>query len=210
MTLAEQLDHQVRVVRTRMPWWISAIFVAGFAFSALGLFTATAALRDGGSIGARLVIFAIFFVLFGWAVLRILLPLRPRPRIVPYFASELEPYGGETMQAFRQGRALYLEIAVLDALARSLGVKPLSAFGFAYDHFGQQVAWHAAADGLATVEVLRDESKSPSAAADLETLAGVLRIAARKEVPFALVVRLWERDNMQVVCTRETRYGAFW
>ena len=42
------------------------------------------------------------------------------------------------------------------------------------------------------------------------TLAGVLRIAARKEVPFALVLRLWERDNMQVVCTREARHGNFW
>jgi hypothetical protein len=125
MTLEEQLEHQVRIVRARMPGWISAIFIAGFAFSALG-------------------------------------------------------------------------------------VTPLSAFGFAYDHFGQQVDWHAAADGLATVEALRNQSKDSSAAADLETLAGVLRIAARKQVPFALVLRLWERDNMQVVCTRETRQGNFW
>jgi hypothetical protein len=210
MTLEEQLEHQVRIVRARMPWWISAIFIAGFAFSALGVFTAIASLRDGGSIGARFMVFAVFFLLFGWAVLRILLPLRPKPRIVPYFASELEPFGGETMQAFRHGRALYLEFAALDSRARSLGVKPLSAFGFAYDHFGQQVDWHAAADGLATVEALRNQSKDSSAAADLETLADVLRIAARKQVPFALVLRLWERDNMQVVCTREARQGNFW
>jgi hypothetical protein len=35
------------------------------------------------------------------------------------------------MAAFRRGRALYRESAVLERLAESLRVKPLSAFGFA-------------------------------------------------------------------------------
>jgi hypothetical protein len=156
------------------------------------------------------VAFTIFFLLFGWAVLWMLLPIRTRPRIVPYFAAELGAYGGDTMTAFARGRALYLEIAALDALAHSRGVKPLSAFGFAYDHFGQEVHWHPAADGLATTEALRQERHSPALARDLEALARVLSVAARKEVPFALVLRLWEKDSMQVVCTRETRQGNFW
>ena len=197
-------------MRERMPWWISWIFAAGFAFSAIGLFASFAAYREDGSSTVRLVAFAIFFVLFGWAVLQMLLPIRPRPRIVPYFAAELGAYGGDTMDAFARGRGLYLELAALDALARSRGVKPLSAFGFAYDHFGQEVHWHPAADGLATTEALRQERQSLAVAHDLEALARVLHIAAGKDVPFSLVLRLWEKDSMQVVCTRETRQGSFW
>ena len=87
MTLDEQLQHQVSVVLQRMPWWISWIFAAGFAFSAIGLFASIALFREDGSITAKLVAFSIFFLLFGWAVIRALLPFRPRPRIVPYFAA---------------------------------------------------------------------------------------------------------------------------
>lgn len=210
MTLDEQCRHQVRIMRERMPWWISSIFAAGFVFSVIGLFASFAAFREDGSITAKLVAFTIFFLLFGWTVLRMLLPIRPRPRIVPYFAAELGAYGGDTMSAFARGRGLYLDIAALDALARSLGVKPLSTFGFGYDHFGQEVRWHPAADGLATVEALQQERKSPSVAQDLEAVAQVLRAAAGKDVPFSLVLRLWEKDSMQVVCTRETRMGSFW
>ena len=210
MTLDEQCRHQVRIMRERMPWWISWIFVAGFAFSAVGLFASCAAFREDGSITVKLVVFTIFFLLFGWAVLQMLLPIRPRPRIVPYFAAELGVYGGDTMTAFTRGRALYLEISALDALAQSRGVKPLSAFGFAYDHFAQEVHWHPAADGLATAEALRQERNSPAVTQDLEALVGVLRTAAVKDVPFSLVLRLWEKDSMQIVCTRETRQGSFW
>jgi hypothetical protein len=210
MTLDEQCRHQVRIMRERMPWWISSIFAAGFVFSSIGLFASLAALREDGSMTARLVAFTIFFLLFGWAVLRMLLPIRPRPRIVPYFAAELGVLGGDTMTAFARGRGLYLEITALDALAHSRGVKPLSTFGFAYDHFGQQVHWHPAADGLATAQALRQERHSPAVAEDLEALARVLHIAAGKDVPFSLVLRLWEKDSLQVVCTRETRQGSFW
>ena len=210
MTLDEQCRHQVRIMRERMPWWISSIFAAGFVFSAIGLFASFAAFREGGSVTAKLVAFTIFFLLFGWAVARMLLPIRPRPRIVPYFAAELGAYGGDTMVAFARGRGLYLELAALDALAQSRGVKPLSAFGFAYDHFGQQVHWHPAADGLATAEALRQAQNSRAVAQDIEALTRVLRIAAAKDVPFSLVLRLWEKDSMQIVCTRETRQGSFW
>ena len=39
---------------------------------------------------------------------------------------------------------------------------------------------------------------------------GLFASIAGKDVPFSLVLRLWEKDSMQVVCTRETRQGSFW
>ncbi len=89
--LEEQIRHQVRLVRERMTWWIPWIFVIGLCFSALGLFTSVASLLEGGSPTFRLFLFAPFFLLFGWGVVRWLLPFRPKPRIVPYFAHELGP-----------------------------------------------------------------------------------------------------------------------
>jgi len=159
-----------------------------------------------------LFVFAFFFLFFGWAVVGWLLPFRPRPRIVPYFARELGPYGGKTMTAFARGRGLYLEIGALDELARTRGVKPLSTFGFAYDHFEQEVRWHPASEGLATVEALRPShgTLAPQAAEDLVALASVLRTAAEQDIPFSLVLRLHAKDSMQMVCTREVRQGSFW
>jgi len=210
--LAGQIRHQVRLVLERMPWWIPWIFVAGLCFSALGLFTSIALWREEGSITIGLFVFALFFLLFGWAVVGWLLPFRPKPRIVPYFARELGPYGGKTMTAFARGRGLYLAIGALDELARTLGVKPLSTFGFAYDHFEQEVRWHTASEGLATIEALRQSpgAHAPDVAEDLDALASVLRAAVEQDLPFSLVLRLHVKDNMQGVCTREVRQGSFW
>ena len=208
--LSEQCRLQVRVLEQRVPWWFKAIFVAGFAFAALGLFTSFQGWRDSGKVTIGLIGFGIFFALFGFGVAQSLLPLRPKPRIVPYFLSELGPLGGATMTPFYRGRALYLEIRALDALAGRLGVKPLSSFGFSYDHFGQAVRWHSAKDGLATVEALRRAVDSQPVAEDLDALSSVLRTAADKDVPFILVLRLFAKDNLQGVCTRETRQGSFW
>jgi hypothetical protein len=208
--LAEQCRLQVRILEGRVRWWFKAIFVAGFGFAALGLFSSFQWWRDSGKVTVGLIGFGIFFVLFGMGVARSLLPLRPKPRIVPYFLSELGPLGGDTITAFYRGRMIYLEIMALDALAKSLGVRPLSAFGFAYDHFGQAVHWHSANDGLATVNALRQAVSSPGVVQDLDALASVLRTAAGKDVPFSLVLRVFENDNLQGVCTRETRQGHFW
>lgn len=208
--LAEQIRHQVQVLRSWWPWWIPWLFVLGFFFSALGLFTSIASFREFGKITVGLIAFAVFFLLFGWAVVRWMLPFRPKPRIVPYFAKELAPLGGSTMHAFSRGRALYLHIDALEVLAGNLGVRPLSAFGFAYDHFAQEVRWHPASEGLATVQTLREGKNEPRVAEDLEALASVLEVAAEKDVPFSLVLRLHEKDSMQTVCTRETRQGSFW
>jgi hypothetical protein len=198
-----------------MTWWIPLIFVAGLGVSVYGLVPSIAVYREGRSVG-HLVLFAVFTVFFGWAVVLWLLgPFLMRPRIVPCFARELGPYGGETMAAFRRGRALYRESAALERLAESRGVKPLSAFGFADDYYDQEVVWYPASEGLTTIEALRQGlgslPVSPSGVAeDLRMLASVVRTAADRGVDFNLVLRLHAKDSMQVVRTREVRQGSFW
>ena len=114
----------------------------------------------------------------------------------------------------RSSRKLEREIAALDRLAASREVKPLTAFGFAYDHFDQEVRWHAPAEGLGTAEALRQGLEagrihSPDVASDLEALASVLRVAVAQGVEFSLVLRLFEKDGAQEM-SREERQGSFW
>ena len=214
--LAAQCEHQVRFARKRMPWWIPWIFVFGLCVSILGLIPLIADFRESGSIPWGLLGFAVPALFFGWAAICWLLgPFPIRPRIVPYFVRELGPLLGDTMAAFSRGRGLFREIAALDALAKTQGVKALSAFGFAYDHYGQEVRWHPASEGLRTVEALRQGFGAPTNAApdvvrDLEALASVLGTAAAQGVDFSLVLRLYAKDSIQVVCTREDRQGSFW
>ncbi len=103
----------------------------------------------------------------------------------------------------------------LDRLAGSLGVRPLSAFGFAYDHFDQEVRWHAAEEGLRTIEALKlglegGPQTAPGLADDLDALAATVRVAAERGVEFSLVMRLYAKDSLQAVCTLEERQGSFW
>ena len=198
-----------------MTWWIPLIFVAGLGVSVYGLLPAIAVFREGRS-ASLLVLFAVFTVFFGWAVVLWLLgPFLMRPRIVPCFARELGPYGGEAMAAFRRGRALYRKSAALERLAESLGVKPLSAFGFADDYYEQEISWHSASEGIRSIEALLQglgslPATAPDVAEDLRTLASVVRIAADQGVDFSLLLRLHAKDSMQVVRTREVRQGSFW
>jgi hypothetical protein len=214
--LSAQRRHQLRVHRERMTSWIPWIFVVGLGVSILGLIPSIAAFRADGSEMMSVGVFALFSALFGWSVVLWLIgPMLVRPRIVPYFAREVGRYGGETMGAFRRGRGLYREIVALDELARRLGVKPLAAFGFGYDHYEQKVQWHPPSEGLRTVEALRQAlgTAAPAArdvALDLDTLASVLRAAANLRVDFSLVLRLYATDDTQAVCTREDRQGSFW
>lgn len=215
-TLSEQCRHQVRLARKRTTWWIPWIFVLGLCVSFLGLIPSIAAFLEEGSPSLTVFVFAIFAVFFGWAVVLWLIgPFLIRPRIVPYFTRELGKYGGTTKTAFARGRGLYREIVALEQLAGTLGVKPLSAFGFAYDSYEQEVQWHAASEGLRTAEALRQGLgphllTAPDVAHDLEALASVVRVAADQGIDFSLVLRLHVKDNMQAVCTREVRQGSFW
>jgi len=214
--LSEQCRHQVRLARKRMTWWIPWIFVIGLCVSILGLIPYIAAFPREGLPTLTVFVFAFFAVIFGWAVVLWLIgPFLFRPRIVPYFTRELGKYGGKTMSAFARGRGLYREIVALEQLARTLGVKPLSAFRFAYDYCEQEVEWHAASEGLRTVGALRQGLSAHlltalDVAHDLEALASVVRAAADQGVDFSLVRRLHAKDNMQAVCTREVRQGSFW
>jgi hypothetical protein len=214
--LSEQYRHQVRLARKRMTWWIPWIFVVGLCVSILGLIPSITAFREAGAPTFTLFLFASFAVFFGWAVVLWLIgPYLFRPRIVPYFTRELGKYGGTTTTAFKRGRGLYRKIVALEQLAGTLGVKPLSAFGFAYDHYEQEVRWHAASEGLRTAEGLRQglgghSLTAPDVAHDIEALAAVLRAAADQGVDFSLVLRLHAKDNTQAVCTREGRQGSFW
>jgi hypothetical protein len=214
--LSTQQQHQLAIARRRQPRWITWLFVIGLGVSIVGLALSIAAVRAGEPATRALVACAVATVFFGWAVtLWLIAPLRIRPRIVPYFTRELGPVGGDTMAAFVRGRGLYREIVALERLAATLGVTPLSAFGFAYDYYEQEVRWHAAADGLRTVMALRrglegPRPAAPDVAADLETLARVLTVAADRDVAFSLVLRLHAKDSLQAVCTREVRQGSFW
>lgn len=207
--IGKQLAHQLRLTKQRFTWWLPWLFAIGLAVSLLGLL---GALLDGSAL-ARLA-FALPSLAFGYAVLSWLAwTRRLKPRMVPYFARELSPYPGATLRAFQRGRFLYQELAFLDRIAREQGVEPLSAFGFADDHFGQEVRWHAASDGLRTLEALRrelDGNANRGVAADLEALAYVLSVAAEQGVAFSLVLRLHATESMQAVCTSEPRLGSFW
>jgi hypothetical protein len=212
--VAKQLRHQLAVGRKRMTWWIPLIFVAGFGFSVLGVVATVTELRNGASLTVGAVVFTLFALMFGWAVFQLMFGPFVKPRIVPYFARQLGEYRGSTMVAFARGRALFLAIDALDQLAMTLGVKPLSTFGFAYDYFEQEVHWHAAADGVKTAEALRDGLTAPLLALpevkqDLAALASVLRVAADQGVDFSMVLRLFASDGGQAL-SMEARQGEFW
>ena len=214
--LAAQFRHQLRLHNRRMMWWICWIFVIGLVVAIVGLIPAIATAVGRGSPTPGLFVFACFVMLFGWAVVMWLTaPLAIKPRVVPYFARELAPPGGATMVGFRRGRRLYLEMGALDRLAGSLGVRPLSDFGFAYDHFEQEVSWHPAREGLRTISALQRGLEgvprtAPGLAEDLDALAETVSEAAERGVEFSLVLRLHTKDSLQTVCTLEVRQGSFW
>jgi hypothetical protein len=197
--------------------WIAWVPVVGFGLSSLGLIAARALAEHGlGLSTAKLAFLWFGFVSFGLGLAGLLTePLRHKTRIVPYFARQIEEYGGKSSAAFAGGRGLYSDIVVLESLADTQGVKPLSTFGFGDDYYGQEVHWHAASEGLKTAEALRQGlgARSPAAldaAHDLEALASVLRVAADQGVDFCLTLRLYKKDSLQVVSSMERRHGRFW
>jgi hypothetical protein len=212
--LGQQLQRQLQIDRVRGTWWIPWIFVIGSCVSALGLFVAVASYLDGRPKWLMIILFAFFFLQFAAAViLWLTTPLRIKPRIVPCFARKLGDYGGANSTAFNRGRALYLEIDMLEKLAAASNVTPLSTFGFADDYYEQQVQWHGADDGLRTVAALRQGpavQTESELAHDLAALDGALRVAAEQGVGFCLVLRRLKKDSRQVVEAGELRSGSFW
>jgi hypothetical protein len=213
--LAAQIRHQLQLARRRWSW-IPWTYPIGFVLSGIGLAAIVPDYRELGSPLFTVAFFAVFFLQFGWLVVAWWsLPYRLTPRIVPYFARELQPHGGSTTPAFLRGRGLYTELVALDELAAALGVTPLSAFGFEDDYFDQEIRWHPATEGLRSVEALRQGLDARLLAAkgvtaDLDVLAEALRIAAEKDVAFSLILRLQKKDSLQAVMSREMRQGSFW
>ncbi len=215
--LDEQQRLQVEALHRRrgLPW-LPWLILLGLGLSAFGLAGTLSWFDEEGRPWGRVVFLAWCVAGFGWATgLWLVGPRWLRPRIVPYFARELGRHDGDTARAFRRGRGLYRELAALDGLAEALGVALPSSFGFAYDHFGQEVRWHAAAEGLRTVEALRAGLDARLGAdgevvEDLAALAAVLEAAAGQHVPFSLLLRLHGKDSLQGVMTREERQGSFW
>lgn len=213
--LAAQRQRQVRF-HLEQGAWIAWIPVVGFGLSSMGLVAARALARDGVALSTtKLGLLWFGFLWFGLSlVLMLIWPFRIRPRIVPYFARQIEEHGGETSAAFRRGRGLYREIAALDERAATLGVTPLSAFGFGDDFYGQPVHWHAASEGVRTAEALRQGLGARLLAArdvarDLEVLSAVLGVAADHGIDFSLTLRI-QNDSLQVVSSMERRHGRFW
>lgn len=213
--LARQRQHQVRF-HSRQGAWLGCVFLVGFGFSSMGLIAARELGRDGlGLSMTKLGLLWFGFLYFGMGLVFWLMGLfRLRPRIVPYFARQIEEYGGKTSAAFTRGRGLYREIVALDNLANTLGVRPLSAFGFADDYYEQQVQWHAASEGVRTADALRQGLDAqlltaPDVARDLEALGSVLSVASDQGVDFSLALRLG-KDSLQVVSSMQQRQGRFW
>ncbi len=161
--------------------------------------------REMGRPNLWVLFLVVFEVFFGLPLVHLLRwpkwPFRLQPRIVPYFARRLGEFGGKTSAAFRRGRGVYTQIVALDRLAGARGVRPLSAFGFADDHYEQPVHWYPAAEGLRTVQALRQVCAEGALAArdvpeDLDALAAVLRAAADESVEFSLVLRLYKKDSL--------------
>ena len=212
----EQRKRQLRF-HLKQAAWIAWVPVVGFGLSSLGLMAARTLAQDGMALSTAKLMFLWFgFVSFGLALAALLTqPFRLKTRIVPYFVRQIEEHGGGSTRAFVRGRGLYRDIVALEDLAGTLGVTPLSAFGFADDYYGQTVHWHAASEGLRTAEALRQalNTRLPGArdaSDDLDALASVLRIAANRGVDFCLTVRIQRKDSLQVVSSMEVRHGRFW
>ncbi len=211
--LLEQRRHQARAMRARRIA-VLVVTVVGAGLAGLGTYAAVALWGEGLRPSTlTLIVLAYGLIVFGGVLVALLVwPFTARCRIVPYFARALGSYPGPSSGAFARGRALYRDSAALERLADTLGVRPLSAFGFGDDMYGQPVRWWPAAEGLRTVTALRgDPSLGAGAADDLDALGAVLRIAAERGVDFALLLRVGGGDlQSAAVFEPRARIGRFW
>ena len=125
-------------------------------------------------------------------------------RVTPYFRSRV----GETT-TYCSGHGLARHMLELDELARTLGVTPLSEFGWNDDLAGEELVWHDAARGLKTVNALLAhlqvdefaESEQAEVIDDLKRIANDLGRADQQSIPFCLLLQHgdatsgWEHDR---------------
>ena len=101
------------------------------------------------------------------------------------------------INVYSSGESLARHVAQLDEGACAHGVAPLSKYGWNDDLEGEQVAWHAPAEGLKTVNFLlvaleQEETgwdDHAATIADLKAMAHALERADARGIPFSLLLR---------------------
>lgn len=115
------------------------------------------------------------------------------PSIVPYFQQKI----GD-IHTFTQGVSIAKHCQELDEMSLQLGVIPLSGFGFNDDFCGEELTWHLADKGLATVTRLiqalrvsdqRRFSDQDQVISELVAIEESLRKASERGIMFCLLLR---------------------
>jgi len=134
-------------------------------------------------------------------------------RIVPYFESHVATYPDNQPDAFDTGIFLVRHCRQLDDIAKNIGVKPLSDFGFKDDQDAQKLIWHESSEGIRTVEVLVAKMSDGTTPSDLMTdlvrLRDYLRKAQAKGIRFCLIIRAG-LDKFISPVEMDNRKGRFW
>ncbi len=159
-----------------------------------------------------------------WHLVRVIVDTARRSaRVVPYFREKdfrgkvdrgVSP---ECREAFRSGHGLVSDLPLLDALAREIGVTPLSAFGFDDDLFGDRPKWTELSEGLRTTAALatavanRDlrDRLSSTTLEDLRNLQAALHRASETQKWFSLIAR-YGADEFISGVEMSKREGGFW
>jgi hypothetical protein len=139
--------------------------------------------------------------------------------IVPYFERKRggpDPIYPKPYNRYRlPGSFLAINCQRLDELTVRLGVKPISYFGFNDDLRGEELHWHDANEGLATLDaLLAAVSSKPlefpegeNLLQDMEGVRFVLKDAVDKGIRFCFLLREGEgRSGAE----DETRTGSMW
>lgn len=150
----------------------------------------------------------VSFLMFVYLALMLVLE-RHSVTLVPYFESRL----GDAA-TFGLGADVARNCELLDGLASRAGLAPLSAFGFNDDLDGEELRWHAAADGLVTVRgllrLLEDHPglvpRQDEVRNELLNIQDALAKAAAKGVRFCFHLRVWNATNAQEHAIRKGSY----
>ncbi len=186
------LDRHWQIIRRTLRTHLGILLV----FSAAGLsLTAFAVLGDGQQANGLILFAALadaLFILFQLSQPCGINYMVQHAHVVPYFDKKV----GE-IDTFCHGQSLARHGTALDEAARSLGVTPLSAFGWNDDMDHEKVEWHEPSEGLKTVNALllvvqRGELAwvdQEAIAADLKRVAHALTRAEERAIQFSLLLR---------------------
>lgn len=140
-----------------------------------------------------------------WGAIRGILA-DPVPGIAPYFERRV----GD-IHTYSRGKALGMLCPKLDELASTLGINPISSFGFADDFYGGTPVWHDATEGLRTFSALKQElerrggQQDPALNEEMRLIIEALEKAAAQSIRFCLVIPACYTNGME----HEQRKGSF-